>query len=545
MNSVIGGMVALEVLKALSGKYAPIQQWFYFDAFECLNNNCDNSASDNCDCADLNSRYDKQIQVFGKNFQETLGNMKYFIVGSGAIGCELLKNFAMIGLATGPMGNIYITDMDTIEKSNLNRQFLFRNNDIGKAKSEIAAIATKKINPSINITAHTNRIGSETEHIYDINFFESLDGVANALDNIQTRLYVDKRCLLFKKPLLESGTMGTKASVQVIVPHLTESYGSSNDQQAETSIPICTIKSFPNAIEHTIQWAREQFEDFFVQKPKHAADYIINNKILDRLDSNDEQLNDKQLNDKQLNDEQLNDKQLNDEQLNDEQLEFAKNINFVLGNAPKTFDNCIITAYNHWHDVYNYQIEDLLKQHPIDSQTTEGALFWSGTKKCPKPLVFNTDDENHVGYIHSYARIWANIFCIEKKDIKYTRNVLTTVDASVTRKIYEENKEQHTKQQYIKQQYIKQHTKMNGPETRIVPENFEKDDDANYHIDFITYASNMRALNYDIGVADRHTTKGIVGKIIPALASTTSLVAGLVTLRIIQTCAKISKYRIV
>lgn len=55
----------------------------------------------------------------------------YLKVGAGAIGCEMLKNWAMMGLGTGPNGIINVTDMDTIERSNLNRQFLFRPNDVG------------------------------------------------------------------------------------------------------------------------------------------------------------------------------------------------------------------------------------------------------------------------------------------------------------------------------------------------------------------------------------------------------------------------------
>lgn len=54
-----------------------------------------------------------------------------FKVGAGAIGCELLKNFALIGLGAGEGGQVTVTDMDLIEKSNLNRQFLFRSQDIG------------------------------------------------------------------------------------------------------------------------------------------------------------------------------------------------------------------------------------------------------------------------------------------------------------------------------------------------------------------------------------------------------------------------------
>lgn len=79
--------------------------------------------------------------------------------------------------------------------------------------------------------------------------------MANALDNVDARMYMDRRCVYYRKPLLESGTLGTKGNVQVVIPFLTESYSSSQDPP-EKSIPICTLKNFPNAIEHTLQWAR-------------------------------------------------------------------------------------------------------------------------------------------------------------------------------------------------------------------------------------------------------------------------------------------------
>ena len=63
---------------------------------------------------------------------KTKFNSNIFVVGSGAIGCEHLKNFSMMGC------NLIVTDMDTIERSNLSRQFLFRNTDIGKLKSVVA-----------------------------------------------------------------------------------------------------------------------------------------------------------------------------------------------------------------------------------------------------------------------------------------------------------------------------------------------------------------------------------------------------------------------
>ena len=66
--------------------------------------------------------------------------------------------------------------------------------------------------------------------------------MANALDNVQARRYVDMRCVNAKVPLLESGTLGPKGHVQVIIPYKTESYGSQADPQEEGEIPHCTLK---------------------------------------------------------------------------------------------------------------------------------------------------------------------------------------------------------------------------------------------------------------------------------------------------------------
>ncbi|KAJ2493780.1 E1 ubiquitin-activating protein, partial [Coemansia sp. RSA 2052] len=138
MVAVFGGLVAQEVLKACTGKFMPINNFMYFDALECLPIGFEPSEAD---MAPTGSRYDGQIAVFGRKFQEQIANYREFLVGSGAIGCEMLKNWAMMGVASGPNGVIHITDMDTIEKSNLNRQFLFRSADVGKLKSETAAAA--------------------------------------------------------------------------------------------------------------------------------------------------------------------------------------------------------------------------------------------------------------------------------------------------------------------------------------------------------------------------------------------------------------------
>lgn len=162
INAVIGGFVAQEALKACSAKFHPMVQHMYFDSLESLPTE---PATNEAEYAPSSSRYDGQVAVFGKEFQAKIASHRQFLVGSGAIGCEMLKNWSMMGLATAPEGKIHVTDLDTIEKSNLNRQFLFRPKDLGKFKAEAAGRAVVEMNPDLQgkVETHQDRVGVETE----------------------------------------------------------------------------------------------------------------------------------------------------------------------------------------------------------------------------------------------------------------------------------------------------------------------------------------------------------------------------------------------
>ncbi|KAL3222981.1 hypothetical protein MRX96_027873 [Rhipicephalus microplus] len=368
IQAVIGGIAAQEVMKACSSKFTPIQQWFYFDALECLPQT--GGVTERNANALAKTRYAAQACVFGADVQEKLASQKCFLVGAGAIGCELLKNFAMMGLGTGG-GCVYVTDMDIIERSNLNRQFLFRPWDVGQLKSVTAAKAVAKMNPEVKIISHCHRVGSDSEHIYTDDFFGALDGVANALDNVDSRTYIDLRCVQMNKPLLESGTLGTKGNVQVVVPHLSESYSSSHDPP-EKSIPICTLKHFPNVIEHTLQWARDEFEGLFKQRPEEALKYL-------------------------------------------EDPTFVENTLKLQSDQPVE----ILASVK--RELYSNQIKQLLYNFPKDHQTSTGALFWSGFKRCPHPIEFDAGEELHMDYIVAAANLRAAVYgirnCTDRQEI--------------------------------------------------------------------------------------------------------------------------------
>ena len=98
----------------------PIKQEMYLDVMELFAGNVDAASEEQSEPAE-ETRYASLQRCFGSEFVEQIRNAKVFMIGAGAIGCELLKNFAMVGLGSGAKGQITLTDPDIIELSNLNR----------------------------------------------------------------------------------------------------------------------------------------------------------------------------------------------------------------------------------------------------------------------------------------------------------------------------------------------------------------------------------------------------------------------------------------
>nr|XP_003409697.1 ubiquitin-like modifier-activating enzyme 7 isoform X1 [Loxodonta africana] len=509
MAAMLGAVAAQEVLKAISRKFMPLDQWLYFDALECLPEDGEPLPSPE-DCAPRSCRYDGQIAVFGAGFQEKLSCQRYLLVGAGAIGCELLKGFALMGLGASDSGSITVADMDHIERSNLSRQFLFRPQDIGSPKAKVAAEAASRLNRGLQVTPLTHPLDHTTEHIFGDSFFSRVDGVAAALDSFQARSYVAARCAHYLKPLLEAGTQGTWGSAAVFMPHVTEPYRAPVSAAAseDASNPVCTVRFFPSTVEHTLEWARNEFEGLF----RLSAEAI---KCHQQAPTSLADVDGPQV------------------------LTLLQPVLGVLRVRPQTWQDCVAWARGHWQLCFHDSITQLLKCFPPDKVLEDGTPFWSGSKQCPQPLEFDANQDMHFFYVLAAANLYAQMHGLPgSKDQTALRRLL---------KLLPLPSPQHLAPIFASDLELAQASTTFGPEQLkelhkalevwnegppLQPLLFEKDDDSNFHVDFVVAAASLRAQNYGIPPANRAQSKRIVGQIIPAIATATAAVAGLVGLEL-------------
>lgn len=531
MAAMFGGLVGQEVVKASSGKFHPLFQFFYFDSLESLPLEPLQAE----DVAPLNCRYDAQISVFGKKMQKKLEDAKLFVVGAGALGSELLKNLALMGASSGSHGKLTITDDDVIEKSNLSRQFLFRDWNIGQAKSTVAASAATAINPHLKIEALQNRVSPDTENVFDDSFWDNLDVVLNALDNVNARLYVDSRCVYFQKPLLESGTLGTKCNTQMVIPHLTENYGASRDPP-EKQAPMCTVHSFPHNIDHCLTWARSEFEGLLEKTPAEANAFLTKPEEYKAAMKSSGDAQSREL--------------------------LERVVECLVSERCETFEDCISWARQKFEDYFSNRVKQLTYTFPENATTSGGALFWSAPKRFPKPLEFNSNDPSHMSLIAAASILRANTYGIpipewtsnSKKlaeavdkvqisDFKPKQGVKIVTDEKATNMHPSTIDDSAVIDNLLRT--LESGVKNLSPGFRMSPIQFEKDDDTNFHMDLIAGFANMRARNYSIPEVDKLKAKFIAGRIIPAIATTTAMATGLVCLELYKVILnhEVEKYR--
>jgi molybdopterin/thiamine biosynthesis adenylyltransferase len=154
------------------------------------------------------SRESHTSQALGVDLFKRIKAAKVLLVGAGGIGCELLKTIVLTGF-----GSVEVVDLDTIDVSNLNRQFLFQQKHVKRPKAHVAKETASAFNPNVRIVAHHDNIKCKK---FGIDWYKGFTLVFNALDNLDARRHVNRMCLAADVPLLESGTTGFDGQVQVI-----------------------------------------------------------------------------------------------------------------------------------------------------------------------------------------------------------------------------------------------------------------------------------------------------------------------------------------
>ncbi|MEA2070707.1 MAG: ThiF family adenylyltransferase [Asgard group archaeon] len=152
-------------------------------------------------------RYDRQMRIDGWD-QEKLQKASVLVAGIGALGSFVATNLTLSGV-----GTIYLVDMDTVEISNLNRQFLFRKHDVRKYKSEVAAKQLAKMNPDVEIVSLPMKIENVNR-----TYYKKCDVIVAGLDTFPARRWLNSLAVHLEKPFITGGMYGFMGDVQRIIP---------------------------------------------------------------------------------------------------------------------------------------------------------------------------------------------------------------------------------------------------------------------------------------------------------------------------------------
>ncbi|KAI7852848.1 hypothetical protein BDC45DRAFT_545812 [Circinella umbellata] len=398
----------------------------------------------------ITKRDSYNIRILGQSLYENVASSHVLMVGAGGIGCELLKNLVLSGFK-----NIKVIDLDTIDISNLNRQFLFQKQHVKKSKAHVAKESALKFNPNVNITSYQANIKDPE---FSVTWFSQFTIVFNALDNLEARRHVNEMCLAANVPLVESGTTGYLGQAYVIKKDVTECFVC-EPKPTPTTFPVCTIRSTPSAPIHCIVWAKSYlFNQLFGNSEEEEEDL----QVKDSDKENAEEL----------------------EALSRE-TEELKQIKAAMGTdayTQKVFDK-----------VFTSDIERLLSMDSMwEHREKPTALFFNDIEK---EVDDKSKDVTESGLRDQ--RVWSLKECLD---------------------MFKDSVERLSKRL--------QELKKKDNDTIL---SFDKDDED--AMDFVTATANLRAHIFHIPQKSRFEVKSMAGNIIPAIATTNAIIAGIAVMK--------------
>lgn len=154
-------------------------------------------------------RYSRQLKIFGKAGQEKISKSTVTVAGAGGLGSS-----ALLYLAAAGVGTIRVVDYECVELSNLNRQVIYTEKDIGEKKSAVAAKRVRALNSEIDVEPVDARI--DEKNVHDI--IEDSDVVVDCLDNWETRFVINRACVEESIPLVHGAVEDMCGQLMVVMP---------------------------------------------------------------------------------------------------------------------------------------------------------------------------------------------------------------------------------------------------------------------------------------------------------------------------------------
>ncbi|ADV23124.1 Ubiquitin activating enzyme E1, putative [Cryptococcus gattii WM276] len=419
--------------------------------------------------------------LLGPEVYRKVRETKILVVGAGGIGCELLKNLVLVGFS-----NIEIIDLDTIDLSNLNRQFLFRKPDISKSKALVAAATARHFNPNSGINVNA-RHGNVKDSVNDLEWIKGFGLVMNALDNMDARRHVNRLCQAADVPLIESGTAGYLGQVTPMIKDVTECFDCV-PKPTPKAFPVCTIRSTPSEPIHCIVWGKT----YLFGKLFGEDDEDMDTEELDKAKASGE------------NAEEI-------ENLKKEAAAFRQ-VRKSLGeeDGPRRV----------FHKIFNEDICRLLAME--DMWRKEGRV---------KPVPLDCDAILNGTFVAPPLRTapTANQQASSDKGAERAKNEPAA--------LLKDQKELSLKENL--KLFLDSCKRLSArvlafPDT---PLSFDKDDDDT--LDFVLATANLRATAYGIPNKTRFQVKEMAGNIIPAIATTNAIIAGLIVMQSLNILSRI------
>ncbi|CAF1172247.1 unnamed protein product [Adineta steineri] len=393
------------------------------------------------------------------------------VVGAGGIGCELLKSLALCRFRS-----IGVIDLDTIEVSNLNRQFLFRREHVGQAKATVACDSIRRLCPSIHIEPFHGDVITDSR--FDISFYKQYDLVINALDNVQARQHVNRMCLLCSKPLIDSGSTGYNGQATLIFKGRTQCYDCIEKPKQQRTYAVCTIRNTPSQPIHCIVWAK----------------FLYNQLFGDNDDPNNEDVT-----------PDADDP----ENANNEQETTTTTTTTTNGHHRISTRDWVHTELEEFHPI---SVFNKLFFDDINYLITMKNLW----EKRRQPIAIQYEQAFQLNELHQNGQNNHENSTMPKLNDQRIQSISDYVQMFI-------DSLNELKQRSDKQRKLAASSK--EPPFLI----WDKNDDADLR--FVTASANLRSYIFGINLTSKFDVKSMAGNIIPAVATTNAIVAGITVLQ--------------